>query len=71
MDWPCRNCNDRFVGCHSNCDRYAQYRSDLNDRNNLIKAKKQVRKNLTNAMYDSINKNNKNKSRKYYGGFNG
>lgn len=71
MDCPCKGCNDRFVGCHSNCDRYAQYKNDLNNRNKNIREQKQIRDNLTSAMFETINKNNKNKSRKYYGGFNG
>ena len=26
---PCKDCPERFVGCHSSCERYKQYRSEL------------------------------------------
>ena len=25
MTAPCKNCPDRVVGCHSTCERYAEY----------------------------------------------
>lgn len=25
IDAPCKNCKDRYVGCHSNCIRYIDY----------------------------------------------
>lgn len=33
---PCKNCKERFVGCHSNCEKYNQFRKDLEE----YKAKK-------------------------------
>lgn len=27
---PCKDCADREVGCHGKCDKYAQYREELN-----------------------------------------
>lgn len=29
MTAPCKNCNDRFVGCHGQCDRYKAFRADI------------------------------------------
>ena len=26
---PCKDCLERFVGCHSSCAKYKQYRSEL------------------------------------------
>ena len=26
VESPCRDCADRVVGCHSNCERWAAYR---------------------------------------------
>lgn len=26
---PCKDCPERFVGCHSSCEKYKQYRSEL------------------------------------------
>lgn len=25
----CRDCKDRYVGCHSKCERYIEYRKEL------------------------------------------
>ena len=25
MNAPCKNCADRFVGCHATCEKYKQY----------------------------------------------
>lgn len=29
MECKCKNCNERFIGCHSNCDSYKQYKLHL------------------------------------------
>lgn len=26
---PCKDCSDRHVGCHGDCEKYKAYRSDL------------------------------------------
>ena len=26
---PCKNCKDRYVGCHSKCDKYIKFKKDL------------------------------------------
>nr|DAI77800.1 MAG TPA: hypothetical protein [Caudoviricetes sp.] len=31
MTAPCKNCQDREVGCHSKCDRYAEYNRQRED----------------------------------------
>lgn len=28
---PCKDCPERFIGCHSSCERYKQYRSELDE----------------------------------------
>lgn len=30
---PCKDCTDRIVGCHSTCEKYKLFRSDLDDLN--------------------------------------
>lgn len=37
---PCKNCENRCVGCHSNCDKYIEYRKQLDNRNEIIKTEK-------------------------------
>ena len=29
---PCKDCSDRFVGCHSVCPRYAEFREECEAR---------------------------------------
>ena len=28
IDAPCKNCSDRFVGCHSTCEKYILFRKN-------------------------------------------
>lgn len=30
---PCRGCDDRTVGCHSQCDKYIQFKKKIDERN--------------------------------------
>lgn len=30
IEAPCLDCVDRHVGCHSTCDKYIQFKKDLN-----------------------------------------
>lgn len=39
---PCKNCEDRFIGCHSICHIYAQFTKDLEEKRiNRIKKEKE------------------------------
>lgn len=33
---PCKDCTERYVGCHSECEKYAEYRSQIEEKNRLI-----------------------------------
>ena len=33
----CKDCKDRYVGCHSNCDDYKKYSERLEEANRLRK----------------------------------
>ena len=37
---PCINCCDREVGCHSKCEKYKKFRSDLDEKNRINKERK-------------------------------
>ena len=26
---PCKNCENRFVGCHNECNKYKEYRKEI------------------------------------------
>ena len=29
MSESCKNCPDRYLGCHSNCDKYKQFKEEI------------------------------------------
>lgn len=29
MNNACKNCTDRYIGCHSKCDKYAEFRNEV------------------------------------------
>lgn len=32
MVCPCKGCKDRYPACHSKCDKYKQWRKELDER---------------------------------------
>ena len=28
---PCKDCPDRYIGCHSSCNKYISYKNELED----------------------------------------
>lgn len=37
---PCRGCEKRFVGCHSACDKYIDWKKELDKENEAIRKEK-------------------------------
>lgn len=35
-DNPCKDCSDRFVGCHSNCERYLAWKKAYDEWSNKV-----------------------------------
>lgn len=40
---PCKNCNDRYIGCHTTCGDYAIYKQELERRRTEVKAESESR----------------------------
>ena len=38
---PCKDCEDRKVGCHCVCDKYLKYKADVDDYYKSIKSDKE------------------------------
>lgn len=55
----CLNCQDRIVGCHSECERYKTQRAEYDETMAELKKKKAVRDGLNGFMYDSIERTNR------------
>ena len=34
---PCKQCTDRFAGCHAKCDKYGVWKNEINNRRKAIK----------------------------------
>lgn len=37
---PCRNCEERAVGCHAKCERYAEYRAEVDRWRDIVNGAK-------------------------------
>ena len=40
-DKPCCNCDRRYPTCHSNCEDYKKFRKDLDEKNALMRKRKE------------------------------
>lgn len=44
MKSPCKDCAERYVGCHSGCEKYKDFRQELDkQRTHINKAKEEQR----------------------------
>ena len=37
---PCKNCPDRYIGCHSSCNKYISYKTELENFKDKVKKAK-------------------------------
>ena len=47
---PCKDCPDRYSGCHAKCERYREFRRELDERNKRIREQK-FKEKLTRRSY--------------------
>lgn len=40
---PCKDCDDRCIGCHTTCGDYAEYKQELERRRTEVKAESESR----------------------------
>lgn len=59
MKPPCKDCPDRKVGCHSTCQRYLDFRKEV-DRVNKIKFKEEEQRRLIAEHNFALSKRTKN-----------
>ena len=60
IDSPCKDCQDRFLGCHSKCEKYIAFRKKRDEQLDEINKQKKFEANLTNYIIDSIDRNRRN-----------
>lgn len=58
---PCGGCDDRTIGCHSNCDKYKIYRDSLDKFNSVCREAKNVNNNIDRYSVDTNRRMNKKK----------
>lgn len=58
---PCKDCPDRFVGCHSTCQKYVQYRTDRDD---MIKKMYEYKEGVRYTSHKALMLMNRNLKRK-------
>lgn len=56
---PCKDCKDRYIGCHDRCEKYQQFKK----RNDELREKER-REKLINFEYWATTKIHKNKRQK-------
>ena len=62
---PCKGCIDRFLGCYAKCEKYNNYKNNLNAKNTMIREAK-IKNNMFNDFkYESIRKMQRHAGRKY------
>lgn len=63
---PCHHCEERYLGCHSECANYIAYRTE---RDELLEIKYQQEKKITDAQGYKYYETNKMIKRKYLKGY--
>ena len=57
--FPCKDCEDRFPGCHGTCERYKQLKAEFDKLKAEAKKQRDVQAGLNQHFYDSMHKINK------------
>lgn len=52
----CKDCQERFPGCHGSCEKYIQQRAELDAAKAELRKKHDINKGLNEFRYDGINK---------------
>ena len=64
---PCRHCEERQVGCHSNCEKYATYCRENAIRNSTIKGAKAEAAEMREYVIRAIHRHRKTKGKTHLG----
>jgi hypothetical protein len=59
MKAPCKDCPNRKVGCHSTCEKYLDYRKEVDKINKIKFAEKEQRRFITEHNF-ALSKRTKN-----------
>lgn len=56
---PCRDCTNRYVGCHSKCDNYKAFRAEVDEYNEKKGKQSQTTYDLQSFYFESGKNNNR------------
>jgi len=66
-DSPCKDCCDRYVGCHSSCVRYISYQQDLDAKRKMNKEGREKINQYEYKEYIIRHHNDRNRKKFKYG----
>lgn len=58
---PCKDCKNRYLGCHSECKGYIQFLEDKQEWDRMVRDEKDKAKLTDTWSYSEYNKRNKNR----------
>ena len=61
---PCFDCTERFVGCHSKCDKYAEWQKNHQKRKDEVRKSKNEISRVMEFKVDQVTKTKKRVNRK-------
>lgn len=56
----CKDCDKRYVGCHSECEDYILEKQDHDKKSEIIRSKRKAYEEVVGAMYDFKQQRQKN-----------
>ncbi len=53
---PCKDCERRYVSCHSDCDDYKNWKNEMTNHNEFIKQAKIKERRANEVMFSNVSK---------------
>ena len=50
---PCLNCENRKLGCHSSCEKYAEFKRNIDENKKLIRSQKEEQNLFINYFFEA------------------
>ena len=63
-NWPCKNCTERYVGCHSKCKAYMDIKESYDDKRQSIYDSRQLFMESVRASWENKNKTKRRSGKK-------
>lgn len=59
----CKNCDKRYIGCHSTCREYIDWKTDRDRKNEIARKKRQAEAEMIDAKVRACEKTRRKKKR--------